>query len=488
MLTPLWNNFTYQEHQVTGITWMMEQEDDTEAPGGILCDEMGLGKTIEVLGLMKNHSMKNTLLVAPLATLKQWEEKAIQSGFRVKKPSKFIDWESVNKQTPDDIILHVTNYEKLLNRPKMIESVVWDRVVFDEAHRLRNKNQGWEAASQISAPIKWFLTATPIVNSVQDVRHLFAIMGYDFTNIPMGLTFLKPIIDKKVLGRKMDDIRDTVAGLPNAAIIKKHSIEFDSEKEAEFYRGIQGHIVKKWKALEQDGNLTMQHRFQLIMRLRQISIHPQVYIQARKKFFKDYMRGDWTVPSTKFSFLQELINQGAGEQHRWIVFCHFHTEMEILSTFLKNIPHVKRVQIYSGDVTESARHAIVERSKEELGPEDHEVLLCQLQAGGVGLNLQHFDRVCFMGPWWTAALMDQAIGRAVRIGQTKQVYVHHISLKEELDMSLNIDHYMMDRAEMKRDLCNKFLEMAAASKQETEEENEDPANDADDDRWSQVSD
>ncbi|NDE04971.1 MAG: hypothetical protein EB003_10030, partial [Flavobacteriia bacterium] len=83
--------------------------------------------------------------------------------------------------------------------------------------------------------------------------------------------------------------------------------------------------------------------------------------------------------------------------------------------------------------------------------------------------------------------MDQAIGRAVRIGQTKQVYVHHISLKEELDMSLNIDHYMMDRAEMKRDLCNKFLEMAAASKQETEEENQDPANDADDDRWSQLS-
>ena len=31
---------------------MMEQEDDDQAPGGILCDEMGLGKTIEVLGLM----------------------------------------------------------------------------------------------------------------------------------------------------------------------------------------------------------------------------------------------------------------------------------------------------------------------------------------------------------------------------------------------------------------------------------------------------
>lgn len=474
MLTPLWNDFTYQEHQVTGIQWMIDQEDDEEIPGGILCDEMGLGKTIEVLGLMKNNPMQNTLLVAPLATLKQWEEKAAQAGFRVKKPSKFIDWESVNKQTSDAITLYVTNYEKLLNRPKMIASVQWDRVVFDEAHRLRNKNQGWEAACQIEAPIKWFLTATPIVNSIQDVRHLFAIMGYDFTNIPMGLAFMKPLIDKKVLGRKMDDIRDVVPNLPNAAIIKKHSIEFDSEKEAEFYRGIQGHIVKKWKALEQDGNLTAQHRFQLIMRLRQISIHPQVYISGRKKFFRDYLRGDWSTPSTKFSFLQELISREAGESHRWIVFCHFHTEMEILSSFLKKIPHVKRVQIYSGDVTEAARNTVIENSKQELGPEDHEVLLCQLQAGGVGLNLQHFDRVCFMGPWWTAALMDQAVGRAVRIGQTKQVYVHHISLKEEFDTSLNIDHYMLDKAEMKRDLCDRFLEMAAEKRQEVVE-SDDPS-------------
>jgi SNF2 family DNA or RNA helicase len=68
-------------------------------------------------------------------------------------------------------------------------------------------------------------------------------------------------------------------------------------------------------------------------------------------------------------------------------------------------------------------------------------------SGGVGLNLQHFDRVVFMGPWWTAALMDQAIGRAVRIGQTKKVLVHHLVLKEE--ESTNIDLMMLEKAEMK---------------------------------------
>jgi hypothetical protein len=62
-----------------------------------------------------------------------------------------------------------------------------------------------------------------------------------------------------------------------------------------------------------------------------------------------------------------------------------------------------------------------------------------------------------MGPWWTAALMDQAVGRAVRIGQTEQVYVHHIILKEEELDSLNVDRFMLEKADKKRDLCNEFL-------------------------------
>jgi SNF2 family DNA or RNA helicase len=91
--------------------------------------------------------------------------------------------------------------------------------------------------------------------------------------------------------------------------------------------------------------------------------------------------------------------------------------------------------------------------------------LIQLQAGGVGLNLQHFDRVCFMGPWWNAAIMDQAVGRAVRIGQKNQVVVHHIRLLEEEkimdeNVIINIDDLMMDKVESKRILCNEFLAKA----------------------------
>ena len=90
--------------------------------------------------------------------------------------------------------------------------------------------------------------------------------------------------------------------------------------------------------------------------------------------------------------------------------------------------------------------------------EKHQVLLIQLQSGGVGLNLQHFERIIFSGPWWTSALMEQAVARAVRIGQTKRVVVHHLLLKEE--QGLNIDTLMNEKAKEKGALCREVLSAA----------------------------
>jgi SNF2 family DNA or RNA helicase len=74
------------------------------------------------------------------------------------------------------------------------------------------------------------------------------------------------------------------------------------------------------------------------------------------------------------------------------------------------------------------------------------------------LNLQEFDRIIFSSPWWTQSMMNQAVGRAVRIGQTKQVVVHHLHLNEE--KTLNIDRIMNDKAKLKGTLNERILGMA----------------------------
>ena len=85
------------------------------------------------------------------------------------------------------------------------------------------------------------------------------------------------------------------------------------------------------------------------------------------------------------------------------------------------------------------------------------VIILQLQAGGVGINLQTFDRVVFLTPWWNAAMVDQAVGRAVRMGQQATVQVYHIMFEAEEKMSgIVIDRFMADKVDIKRTMLLNF--------------------------------
>jgi SNF2 family DNA or RNA helicase len=450
-----------------GVHWMMERE-ALEPSGGILCDEMGLGKTIQMLGLVKETKPNATLLVGPLCVLDQWQETAERCGFCVWRcHSTKEEWELPKNFRPGAKHLYILNYEKAIARPSLVNQRTWPRVVFDEAHRLADPKGSCHdlAKNHIVANSHWFLTATPIVNALRDALSLFHLLGFEGL-VASQPEHLQEVIQKHVLCRRMRDLRGVIRGLPEEAKSINHILDFETADEAEFYRGIQGIIQRRFRMLkhEEGGQAEM---FRLIMRLRQISIHPQVYIGARKREWNTYGRADWEDPSTKFVKLKSLLESQSDEPHRWLIFCHFHEEMELLQEYLMTYcPVVRECSLYSGALSAKEKAAALETSKEMLIGSQQEVLLVQLQSGGVGLNLQHCDRVVFMGPWWTAALMDQAIGRAVRIGQNETVEVHHLILKEEA--SMNIDRKMLMAAEKKRDLCLRFLNLARASEGDPE--------------------
>jgi len=102
------------------------------------------------------------------------------------------------------------------------------------------------------------------------------------------------------------------------------------------------------------------------------------------------------------------------------------------------------------------RDQVIAESKIVSADQKQDVFLIQLQAGGTGLNLQHYDRIVFISPWWTAALLNQAIGRAVRIGQKNVVKIYWLKLKEEGD-AFNIDSFITQKADTKRNLGKTFL-------------------------------
>lgn len=485
-LTPLWSgDFDYKPHQITGIRWMMEQENDASLRGGFLCDEMGLGKTIEILGLVKNLEVNRTLMLGPLAVLRQWQDVAEKSKFNVfvveKKPYR---WTCTKKLYASRPSVYIMNYECAIGHPTLTDIFHWDRLVLDEAHRLANHASKIHISIKaIQAHRRWVVTATPIVNRLDDAKSLLKILGMQPEDIPSGMTGLLPIVQRKALCRTVDELRPIMPELPKEETTHIHSLPFESKEEQEFYRSIQGNLVARLNILMEEGS-DQWAILKLLLLLRQLSVHPQVYINARKRESKYYPRDDWKDESTKFKALKNLIDtQSQHGEHRWLIFCQFHDEMELLESTLGKLEKVRRVQTYSGKNTQEQRNEIVQKTKEPLSREKNtEILLVQLQSGSVGLNLQHFDRVVFMSPWWTAALMDQAVGRAVRIGQTKSVEVHHFRLDEE--QSMNIDAMMIDKVEEKRLLCDWFLKNASRGElvpssdevQNMDEEDDNPQN------------
>lgn len=450
-LKPLWPSFEYKPHQLTGIHWMLEREDKDES-GGLLCDEMGLGKTMEVLGVMKNSKKRTTLLLCPKAVISQWVDAASKSDFNVWLIEDY-NWSLVSKSKPHLQHLFITNYEKMTKPSLFRRPLGWNRIVLDEAHRVRNdKSEAYKTIAKMERDTLWAVSATPIVNDIKDMNNLFKLVGFKGSRLNCPNDRLE-VIHEACLHRSMEEMRATLKELPSAPIITKEVLDFATQEEGDFYRSVQGKIAARWKHIEHD---ISPEKFALLMKLRQLSLHPQVYIGAmkRKSILGGYDRPDWDEPSTKFMALRDKIDE-TQLPTRWIVFCQFHDEMEILQAYLESSPAVHKVSQYHGGLTQEQKDAVIDETKAPLSQAEarHEILLLQLQSGGVGLNLQHFTKIIFMSPWWTAALMDQAIGRAVRIGQKETVEVFMLVLKEEETM--NIDETMLEKAESKRGMLEK---------------------------------
>ena len=332
----------------------------------------------------------------------------------------------------------------------------WDRIVLDEAHKIRN-GDGTLAyrLRKMVAPIRWAITGTPLVNSKKDVVSLMGFIGVPVSLLWTWDKHFDGLLPHILLHRSLDSLRSSIKGAPPIPVIESNILPFKTPQEEEFYHGVQGateSMIAKYSS-----DLLDNQSFLLLLRLRQISVHPQVYINAKRREDRTYSRRDWSLPSTKMERIKEIIeaDQKEGDQkedesvHKYIVFCQFHDEMELIHDFLvtENLIDEDHVLSYHGGLNQAQRIKVLDYSKKTTKPT---VLLLQLQAGGVGLNLQEYDRIIFVSPWWTAALMDQAIARAVRIGQTKVVQIYHLRLDAEADSTINIDDLVNQKAEQKR--------------------------------------
>ena len=163
------------------------------------------------------------------------------------------------------------------------------------------------------------------------------------------------------------------------------------------------------------GDVTME-MLEQILRLRQASIHPDLALDS---FCRKYDTDIWKETRTRSSKINTYIKKIKEVEGYSITFCHFRAEMELIKSEL-NKEGIDS-ELYHGGLSSSERQDIL--SKFPKDKECKKVLIIQIKAGGVGLNLQQFTSIFIMSPDWNPSNEIQAIARAHRIGQTKRINV-----------------------------------------------------------------
>jgi SNF2 family DNA or RNA helicase len=130
--------------------------------------------------------------------------------------------------------------------------------------------------------------------------------------------------------------------------------------------------------------------------------------------------------SEKLERLAEIVDEATGEGHKVVVFTYF---LEVLEAVNRKLGPAVTGTI-EGQVPPSARHDLIRHFAATDGPA---VLLSQIEAGGVGMNLQAASVVVLCEPQWKPATEDQAIARAHRMGQVRRVQVHRLLTKDSID-------------------------------------------------------
>jgi SNF2 family DNA or RNA helicase len=407
--------YVLKEHQREALDWLVNIEKNVAPYGGILADDMGLGKTLESLSVVLANRLPHTLVVVPASLVEQWVTE-------INKVSKDLDIR-IDDPTGD---ITVTSYFKAAHRENL-QKMSWDRVILDEGHVIRNhKTKTYKGLARLKTNHRWVLSGTPIQNKLGDLKNLLRFVGIQFAG--KDDTEVEEILKTYVLRR-------TKAGLgiemPKLTVTK-HYIDFDTESDRRHYESENFGIKTKIA-----GNEWMLVR---LLRLRQFTLLPRMVVNSYEK--KKDIDGEVPVyKNTKLDSVVNCVKKNIATQ-KPIVFCHFKEEMDYLEEKLKE-KDLKVARI-DGSVSQSKRTELVKNHA------TYDVLIAQLMTASVGLNLQMFNSIIFTAPHWNPTHERQAVCRAYRIGQTRDVFVHRFVIKD------TIEHEIVDRQKFKRSIAKRF--------------------------------
>jgi SNF2 family DNA or RNA helicase len=387
----------------------------------ILADEMGLGKTMQAITairlLLRRGQVQNVLLVCPKPLVTNWQREF--AAWAPEVPTMVVEGDQAKRQWQwrlPEVPLRIANYELLLRDRDLLTDRHFDLVVLDESQRIKNRDSSThQVVCSIPRKRNWALTGTPVENSADDLVGIFEFLAPGLLSPEMKPRSIGRSIGDHVLRRTKDQV---LRELP-PKLLHDEPLDLTPEQRESYRLAEEEGVVRLTEMAE---SATIQHVFELILRLKQIcNFDPP------------------TGASTKFDRVEADLEEIVQSGQKAIIFSQWVATLKRLSEQLGRFGPLE----YHGRIPAARRDGVIQRFRED---RRRHVLLMSYGAGGVGLNLQFVNYVFLFDRWWNPAVEDQAINRAHRIGVDGPVMVTRFLMLDTIEE--RIDRVLQEKREL----------------------------------------
>ncbi|WP_375388499.1 SNF2-related protein [uncultured Amnibacterium sp.] len=448
-------------YQHEGFDWLSFLYDNRL--GGVLADDMGLGKTVQSLAMVaraiqqadeRGEERPRFLVVAPTSVVPNWvaESQRFVPDLEVVGVTETVRKSKVPlAETIGDADIVITSYALLRLDTASYNGVRWGGMLLDEAQFAKNRHSTtYQRIRAIDVPFRLAITGTPLENDLMELWSILSIAAPGLFPSPSGFQdhYAKPI-EKEGDAQRLAQLQRRIR--PLLLRRTKELVAADLPPKTE--QIIEVELGRKQRAVY-DRHLNRERQrvlgligefdrnrftiFRALTTLRQVALDAALVDAANEG-----------VPSAKLDLFDELLENALEEHHRVLVFSQF---TRLLGRVKDRLDEAGIGYAYLDGSTRRRGEAI---DRFRSGAAD--VFLISLKAGGFGLNLAEADYCILLDPWWNPAAEAQAVDRAHRIGQTRQVMVYRLVAKD------TIEEKVMALKESKRALFDAVMDGQGAT-------------------------